>query len=800
MLRLFILYLSIFTASFAFSQDKVTVSGVIKSEENGETLFGAKISIPELAKAATANEYGFYSLTVVKGEFTIDFSAPGMMKETRRIRFINDTTINISLKIPSKQIDEVIVSAKKSANVESANMGQIELGIDEIKKLPAFMGEVDPVKIIQLLPGVSSVSEGGQGFYVRGGGPDQNLVLLDEAVVYNASHLFGFFSVFNPDAVKNVNLIKGGMPANFGGRLSSVLEVNMIEGNKKDYSVKGGIGLIASRLSVEGPIKKDKGSFMISGRRTYVDLLMKAFIPKSSTFRGSSYYFYDLNFKANYQLSDKDHLYLSGYFGRDEFKYDNKKDNFMVSMPWQNGAASLRWTHLFNRKLFMKVVGTYSHYNFSFGSEQDDIQLKLTSGINDVGSKVEFSYFPTNNRHVIRFGGQYTYHIFRPTSVSAQQDTTIFDTGLGQRLFSHETGLYLIDEWDITENLKLNTGLRYSTYTHTGRFVRYIKGNIGQPDTTITYKKGETIAFYHGLEPRVSLRYMLPDKSSIKAGFAYNYQYTHLASISAVSLPTDIWHPTTDVAKPQSGWQAALGYYRNFSNDMFESSVELYYKGMNNLVEFKEGALPTDNVNDNTDNILTFGKGWSYGVELFFKKTRGKFTGWVGYTWAKTERKFEKINDGKTFPAKYDRRHDLSVVASYDINKRWNVGASFIFATGNTMTLPSAWYMHNQDLLFQYSDRNASRMAPYHRLDLSVTFYDKEFKEKRDPATGEMVLKKKRFRNNWVLSVYNLYSRANPFFLYIDNDGSFANGDFSVKVKQVSLFPIIPGLTWNFEF
>lgn len=783
-----------------FSQEKVKISGTITGFDDGETVIGAKVTFPDISIGAVTNVYGFYSISVPKGEHKMEVNATGLERQSIVVHLVNDTTIHFELKTAAKEIDELVVTAQQSDNVKSANMGQMELKIEEIKKLPAFMGEVDLIKAIQLLPGVSSASEGGQGFYVRGGGPDQNLVLLDEAVVYNASHLFGFFSVFNPDAVKNVNLIKGGMPANYGGRLSSVLEVNMVEGNKKQFGIKGGLGVISSRLAIEGPIKKDRGSFMISGRRTYIDLLMKAFIPKSSSFYGSGYYFYDLNFKANYKLSEKDHIYLSGYFGKDEFKYDNRKDNFMVKMPWQNGAASLRWTHLFGRKLFMNVAATYSHYNFSFISEQDELQLKLTSGITDVGGKVDFSYFPGNNRHTVKFGAQYTYHVFVPTSVSAEQDTTVFDTGESQKLYSHETGLYVMDEWDVTESFKINAGLRYSTFTHTGRFTRYIKGNIATPDTSITYGKGDVVSFYQGLEPRISMRYMLPDNSSIKAGFAYNYQYIHLASISAVSLPTDIWHPTTEIAKPQKGWQAAIGYFRNFSDNMFESSIELYYKGMDNLVEFKEGALPTDNVKDNTDNLLTFGKGWSYGAEFFFKKTRGKFTGWIGYTWAKTERKFKDLNEGKVFPAKYDRRHDLTLVANYDINKRWSVGSAFVFATGNTLTLPNAWYMHNQDLLFQYGERNSTRMAPYHRLDLSVTWYDKEFKEKTDPASGEKVSVKKRFRSNWVLSIYNVYSRANPYFLYVDGDGDFMNGDFQINVKQVSLFPIIPSITWNFEF
>lgn len=795
-----LLIVFLFLSFQLFSQKVVTISGVVSSQENGETIIGAKIYLPDIQKGLTTNNYGYYSISVPIGKHTLVFSAFNMQNKNVVANFTKDTTINIELMVKAQEINEVVIDAKSYENIQSADIGNIDLDIQEIKKIPAFMGEVDVIKAIQLLPGVSSASDGGQGFYVRGGSPDQNLVLLDEAVIYNASHLFGFFSVFNPDAVKNVNLIKGKMPAKYGGRLSSVLEVNMLEGNKKRFGFKGGIGAISSRLELEAPLKKDKGSIMIAGRRTYIDLLMKAFIPKTSDFYGSGYYFYDLNLKANYEITPKDHIYLSGYFGKDEFKFDNQTDGFSVKMPWENGIGSLRWTHLFGRKLFMNVVGTYSHYGFSFISEQDELQLKLTSGINDIGGKVDFSYFPKNNRHNIKFGIQYTHHIFTPSSVSAQQDSTVFDTGDSQKLFSHETGLYLSDEWDITENFLIDIGLRYSTFTHTGDFTRYIKGNVAQQDSTITYGKGDVVSFYHGLEPRFSMRYLLNHNNSIKAGFSYNYQYIHLASISSVSLPTDIWYPTTDIAKPQQGWQAGLGYFQNFKSNMFESSIQLYYKTMDNLIAFKEGALPEDNVKDNTDNLLTFGKGWSYGLELFFKKTRGKLTGWIGYTLSRTDRKFEELNNGNVFPAKYDRRHDLSLVSSYEINSRWNVGAAFVYATGNTLTLPTAWYMNNQNVLFEYGDRNSTRMAPYHRLDLSVTLYDKPFKEKTDPATGELVKKKKRFRSNWVLSIYNVYNRANPFFLFIDKDGSFMQNNFSMSIKQVSLFPILPSITWNFEF
>ena len=581
--------------------------------------------------------------------------------------------------------------------------------------------------------------------------------------------------------------------------MSSVLEVNMDEGNKKKFGVKGGLGVISSRLTVQGPLKKDKGSFIVSARRTYLDVIMKAAIPKDSPFAGSSYYFYDLNLKMNYNIGKKDKLFLSSYYGKDEFSFGNLDDNFQVDMPWGNGIVALRWNHLFSSKLFMNVTATMTDYRFSFISSQDEFRFALNSGIRDWGGKIDFTYFP-NTRHKIKYGVDYTYHTFTPFSVSAENDDTVFDTGIAQKLYSHESALYALDEFDINEYLRINAGLRYSMFQHVGPFTRYINGDISKPDSTIEYAKGDIIKFYHGLEPRISLRWLLPDRSSIKAGYSYNYQYVHLTSLSAVSLPTDVWYPTTNLAQPQKGWQTSLGYFRNFANNMIETSVEVYYKGMNNLIEYKEGALPSDNVNDNTDNLLVYGKGWSYGIEFFVKKTYGKFTGWIGYTWSKTERLFEEINNGEVFPAKYDRRHDLSVVGSYKLGKRWVFSGAFIYATGNTLTLPTSWYVQNQELLFNYGQRNSTRMAPYHRLDISATWYGKEYKEKQDPATGETIQVKKKLKTNVAISVYNVYNRANPYFLYIDNDGDFLAGDFEIKVKQVTLFPIIPSVTWNFEF
>lgn len=798
MQRILFFILSIFFISTAYSQQKSTISGTLTDAKTGEPFFQARVYIDTLKLGVSANEYGFYSLTVPAGVYRVSFSYSGVKSVYKKIDLTKDQIVDLEFGADGKELDEIEINASKGENVNSTKIGQMELQMDEIKTLPAFMGEVDIIKSLQLLPGVSSVSEGGQGFYVRGGGPDQNLVLLDEAQVYNASHLFGFFSVFNSDAVKSVNMIKGGMPANFGGRISSVLEVRMNEGNNKKFGVKGGLGLIASRLTVEGPIVKDKGSFIFSARRTYIDVLMKPFIKKSSPFRGSGYYFYDLNFKANYRLGPKDRIFLSGYYGKDEFAFGNKQDDFSVKMPWGNGIVALRWNHIFSNKLFMNVTGTLTDYLFVFDSQVEEFKIKISSGIRDLGGKVYFSYFPST-RHRIKFGADYLFHTFTPASVGASQQGTEFDTGGIQKLLSHETAFYLQDEYDVNDKIRINAGLRYSMYQFTGPFKRYVKGQFSNQDSIIEYGKGDLIKFYHGLEPRISGRVLLNKTSSIKAGYAYNYQYVHLTSLSAVSLPTDLWYPTTDIAKPQRGWQASIGYFKDFLDGKYETSVEIYYKGMKNLLEFKQGAMPTDNVNDNTDNLLISGIGWSYGAEFFIKKTRGKFTGWIGYTWAKSERKFPDLQEA-AFPSKYDRRHDLSVVASYKLSDRWTFAATFIYATGNTLTLPSSWYIQDQDIMYNYGARNSTRMAPYHRLDIAATWYDRPTKMKTDKVTGESIEIKKRFRSNVNFSVYNVYNRSNPYFLYMSNKGGLLTNDFKLSVKQVSLFPIIPSVTWNFEF
>ena len=787
--------------SLAQGAKKYTISGYVKEESSGEYMIGVNVYIKELTRGAATNQYGFYSLTIEEGEYTLATSYIGMQEYTEKLTLNEDKRINISLKSQVLNIKEVVISAEQSdRNVQQTQMGSFDMPIETVKQLPAFMGEVDILKIIQLLPGVKSSGEGNTGFYVRGGGPDQNLILLDEAVVYNASHLFGFFSVFNADAVKNMELIKGGMPANYGGRLASVLDISMKEGNNREYHVDGGIGIIASRLTVQGPIKKDTASFIISGRRTYADLIAAPFISDSSKGKGSGYYFYDLNAKINYRISDKDRIFLSGYFGRDVFSFKNRESGFSAGIKWGNATTSLRWNHLYNDKLFVNTSLIYSDYNFEFAAGQQEFEFKLFSGIKDWNVKIDYNWIP-DIRHNVKFGLNYIYHTFTPTNASARSGEVNFDLGKVTRMYAHDAALYITDDFDVTDKLRINAGLRATYFEQIGPFDRFVKNQYGQTTDTIHYagveennpimkliidgKLNQSVQVYRHLEPRLAMRYTLGKTSSVKASFTQNYQYIHLASISSVSLPTDIWVPSTSLVKPQMGMQYAVGYFRNFFNDKLETSVEAYYKTMKNQIEYKDGALPGDNVLDNPDNNFTFGKGWAYGLEFFIKKKSGKLTGWIGYTWSKTSRQFAALNFGRVFDAKYDRRHDVSLIASYDFSKRLNVSFVFVYSTGNALTLPVARYVYEGNLVSEYGQRNAFRMPAYHRADLSVTYKGKPHKH---------------FQGSWNLSIYNLYSRQNPFYIYFDDSGSIADGTFRVVAKQVSLFPILPTITYNFKF
>ncbi len=767
------------------SKIRYTITGYIRDLATGETLIGATIAIKGNTKGITSNQYGFYSITLNEGDYTLASSFVGYKAQLLNLNLHSDTLININLSSGANLSQEVVVTTRKrDNNVKAAQMGKISLPIEQIKSIPAFLGEVDLLKVVQLLPGVRNAGEGSAGIYVRGGGPDQNLILLDDAVCYNTGHLFGFFSIFNSDAIKNVSLIKGGMPAQYGGRLSSVLDISMKEGNNQKFQVDGGIGLIASRISIQGPIKKDKASFIVSARRTYIDALTKPFVSKTSQFSGSGYYFYDLNAKINYRFNDKDRLYLSGYFGRDVFDFVNGRQSLNVNIPWGNATGTIRWNHVFNKKLFANTTAVYNDYNFTFKAIQDNFEVKLASGIRDLSIKQDFDFYPFSKQK-IKFGALYTHHQFTPSVVSGKQDSIVFDPLNAQLKYAHEAAIYAQDDWEITPKLQLSGGLRYSLFQQIGPNKIYTTDADGNRTDSLVYAKGKPVKTYGGLEPRATIRYSIDDETSIKASVTRNLQYIHLVSNSGTTLPTDIWVPSTYKVKPQLSWLYAAGLFKNFKNNMFETSLEFYFKDMKNQIEYKEGYTP--NSLDDTENSFVFGNGWSYGSELYINKAKGRLTGWIGYTLSWTWRKFPDLNFGEKYPAKYDRRNDLSVVSMYELNKKWKLSATFVYGTGNALTLPQRFYLINGVLTQEYSRINQYRLPSYHRLDLSAILTPKKNEGRK-------------WKSEWVFSVYNAYSRKNPYFIYFDQSGNALDGSLQVQAKQVSIFPIIPAVTWNFKF
>jgi hypothetical protein len=764
--------------------NRFVLNGYVKDSLTGETIAGASIAVSGEQRGVTSNQFGFYSITLAQGNYTITLTHISYQGKSIAVNLTQNQSFNFDVVPKSALNTEVIVYTKRrDGNVKNAQMGRTDLSINQIKSIPAFMGEVDPLKAIQLLPGVRNAGEGNAGFYVRGGGPDQNLILLDDAVVYNTGHLFGFFSVFNGDAIKNVSLTKGGMPAQYGGRLSSVLDVTMKDGNINKFQSEGGIGLIASRFSIQGPVKKDKASFIISARRTYIDALIKPAIKKTSSFYGSGYYFYDLNTKINYRFSAKDRLFLSGYFGRDVFDFNNSKRSFSTRVPWGNATGSLRWNHVFNRRLFSNTTLLYNNYKFDFSARQDNFEIGLSSGIRDISIKSDFDYYPLP-KHRLKFGGLLTWHKFIPNVASGRQDSIIFKPNNESTKYAAETALYLQDDWEVCEKIKINYGLRWSGFTQVGPFTKYITDADGNKLDSVMYKKGETVKPYGGLEPRVTVRFALNNSTSIKAAITRNLQYIHLVTNAGSTLPTDLWVPSTYRVRPQIGWLYAAGFFKNFNDNMYETSVELYYKNMENQVEYKEGYTPS--LKD-PEQEFVFGRGWSYGSEFLINKTKGRFTGWLGYTLSWTWRKFAELNSGLKYPARYDRRHDISVVANYEVSKKWKLGGVFVYGTGSAITLPERFYIVNGVLTQEYSSLNQYRMPAYHRMDLSATY-------------TPIPKKKRKLNGYWVFSLYNTYSRMNPYFIYFDQSGSVANSDLKVEARQVSLFPVLPAVTWNFKF
>jgi hypothetical protein len=774
------LFLLLFILPISLYAQKVSLSGYMRDAETGESLISGTLYIKEADQGGVSNNYGFYSVSVPPGKYTVIFSYVGYTPLIQTIDLSQSQTFNAEMHSATLMKEIKITSGRKDENVKNAEMGTISLSMERIKTLPVLFGEIDILKTLQLLPGVQSAGEGNSGFYVRGGGPDQNLVLLDDAVVYNTGHLFGFFSVFNSDAIKDVTLIKGGATANYGGRLSSVVDVYMKEGNMKEFHAEGGIGLIASRLSLQGPIKKDKGSFIVSGRRTYIDVLARPF---SSRLKNTGYYFYDANLKANYKLGKNDRVYLSGYFGIDKFKFQNSAGTFKADIPWGNSTATLRWNHQFSDKLFANTTLVYNDYNFSSTFGQNDFGIKLSSGIQDYNAKSDVDYYSGFNHH-FKAGIAYTHHKFIPNQISGHVDTITLDPTNAFIKYAHEAGAYLMDDFDPAKWWKINIGLRYSWFGQIGPYTAYIRDANDIVTDSAKYGSGQIVKAYGGWEPRFNMRFTLSDASSIKTSISKTYQYIHLVSNNGSTLPTDVWVPSTFLVKPQMAWQYSAGYFRNFLDDKVETSVEVYYKDMKNQLQYKDGYTP--NSLQDPELSYVFGNGTAYGAEFFVNKTQGKFTGWIGYTLSWTYEKFPMLNGGEEFPNKYDRRHDVSVVGSYRFNKKWTASSVFVYGSGNAITLPTSYYFVDTKLVEYFSKVNAYRLPSYHRLDVSATLTPQHSRPHK-------------WEGSWTFSVYNVYDRHNAYFLYVDNQGS-ANTGISVKVYEVYILPIIPSITYNFKF
>lgn len=775
--------------SFAQSQEKFTISGYIKEKGSKELLAGVPIYIPEIKTGTTTNPFGFYSITLPAiDSITLVISYMGYSPAAKRFKLDKSISLDIDLEPSAKFMKEVEIVAEQGDKVsESTQMSQIDIPVQQIKDIPALAGEKDVLKVLQLMPGVQKGGEGSAGFYVRGGGADQNLIILDDAPVYNAFHLFGFFSLFNGDALKSVELTKGGFPARYGGRLSSVLDMRMKEGNKEKIQAECGIGLVSSRLTIEGPLAKNKSSFLVSGRRTYIDLLIAPVLAATDNGTGG-YYFYDYNAKLNYDFGDRNKVFLSGYFGKDRFYFKEKwqQQTMSGSLGWGNATATARWNHLYNSKLFSNTSLIFSDYKFLTKAEDKSgtdllYSLKYHSGIRDYGVKYDLDFHPSM-QHYIRGGFMSTYHLFTIQALTVKDSynsnenssRTITTDGI-------ESAVYLEDDYKIFPLLRINPGLRFSHF----------------------YTQGKN---YFKLEPRLSASYNLKDDLAIKASYTDMNQYIHLISNTGVGLPTDLWVPATKNVGPQNSKQWAAGVAKDFLEHNFALSVEGYYKQMDHVLGFKEGASFLDVGSSpsqsqvesfNWEKKVTSGKGWSYGAEILAQRKSGKLSGWIGYTLSWTQFQFDSLNFGKKFYAKYDRRHDISVVGIYKLRKEntdtgndgITLSATWVYGTGNAITLPVSSYvapLHNlhphpsmgYSEYSEYTAKNGFRMASYHRFDFGIQFHKT----------------KKRGVRTWEFSIYNLYNRKNPYFYFIE---STAKGNV---LKQISLFPIIPSFSYNFKF
>lgn len=772
-LKFFTVLVFIGLNSFVFGQD-FTVSGSITDAENGEDVFGATITVKELENTgARANVYGFYSLSLPQGTYTLVYRGSGYEDQFVEVNLTENTTLNIKMTVPLevKEMEEIVVSAKKeNDNITSSQMEVTKLNPKDIETIPILFGEQDVMKTLQLTPGVKGAGEGNAGFFVRGGGADQNLITLDESIVYNASHLLGFFSVFNSDAIKDVSLYKSGIPAEYGGRASSVMDVVMRDGNNKSYEVSGGIGLISSRLTVEGPILKDKSSFIVSGRRSYADIFLG--LADDPVLKSTVLYFYDLNAKVNYRISDKDRIFLSGYFGRDNF---NLGDQF--GFDWGNATGTLRWNRIVNEKLFSNTSLIFSNFDYAVNIGSSDEGFGISSKIQDWNLKQDFTYY-LNSNNTLKFGAIGIHHDFMPGRLVSSEGVGFNQIELGNR-YAIEFGTYIQNEQKFGNRFSMLYGLRFSGFNFMGEGRAYDVDEEGTISNVREYGSWESIKFWQGLEPRLSASYVLTENNSIKLGYNRNYQYIHQLSNTTTSTPVDSWVPSSNNVAPQIGDQIALGYYQNFKNNMFQFSVEGYYKNLQNQIDYRPNASLV--LNDLVEAELVYGRGMAYGLEFELKKKKGKFTGWINYTLSRALRQFDGIDNGAIFPARQDRIHDLNVVLTYKINKNWVASTSFVYYTGDAVTFPTAQYSVGGFTVPYIQSRNGNRFPDYHRLDLGLTWYAD---------------KKAKFEQSVSFSIYNAYARENAFTInFVENEDTGRT-----EAIQTALFRLIPSVTWNFRF
>jgi hypothetical protein len=757
----------------AVSQESFTISGTITSQQTGETIIGASVKVAGRAAGTVSNEYGFFSLTLPRGHYQLEISSVGLQLKKIEVELDKNTTLNIYLADADKTMEVVTVTAtSKGRSISNPQMGIERLTTKEIQHIPVLLGERDVLKTVQLLPGIKSAGDGNSGFFVRGGAADQNLILLDEAPVYNASHLLGFFSTFNSDAIKDITVYKGGMPAQYGGRLSSVLDIKMNDGNNQYYSVSGGIGLISAKLNVEGPVQKNKSSFLITGRRTYADMFLK--LSKDSNLNNNTLYFYDLNAKLNYIWGDKDRLYVSGYFGKDKL---GAGETF--GLTWGNATGTLRWNHIYNSKLFSNTSLIFSNYDYTISLRSGANNFDLFSQIRDWNLKQEWQWY-ANNRNTVRIGFNSIYHTIRPGEVTSNENSSINENAL-QKRYSWENALFATNTWKLSDRIQATYGLRLTSFSILGKGDFYHIDQDGKIIDTLHYGNGDLVKTYINAEPRLTISYQFNASTSVKASYARNVQNLHLITNSTSGNPTDKWVASTNIIQPEISDQVSVGYYKNLGGDRYELTVETYYKSMQNQIDYRDGADVLTNM-DAIETQLLFGKGRAYGLEWMLKKKTGQFTGWLSYTLSKTERKIDGINNNEWYNARQDRTHDIAIVTSYQLNKKWNLSANWVCYTGDAITFPAGKYRVDDQVVFYYTKRNSYRMPAYHRLDLGATCTIKQTK---------------RTLSELSFSLYNAYGRENAYTITFRES---EDNPEKTEAVQTALFKFIPSISYNFKF